>query len=146
MTQTADAQAADGLARSFIEALEGLAEPGPAEGVSPEAIIESRIRANVLEIVRKMLVLYHAAAWHGRGKTESLGLDETLEPAARVATAWLGFVATLRADWEKRLAADERFGRDAEARKGRTQLRALADAVEAWERLAGAGEDRDGGS
>jgi len=145
MTQPGDAKTADELMGAFARALEGLADTAPSPGAPPAEIIEARIRANVLEIVRKMLVLYHEAVWHGRGRAELLGLDESLEPAAQVAAAWTWFVATLRSDWNERLAADERFGREAEARKGRAQLSALRDAVAAWESLAGSGEDGDGG-
>ena len=98
MIPNRDANAADELAQAFVQALEGLAKPVSQTGAEPEAIIEARIRANVLEIVRKMLVTYHEAVWHGRGRPDLLGLDDALEPAARVATAWTGFVATLQAE------------------------------------------------
>lgn len=136
---------ADQHAESFVRALEGLAGPAAAPGASSEAVVDHRIRANVLEILRKMFVLYHDAAWHGRGRVELLGLDGSLPPAARVAAAWERFVATLRAEWEERLAADERFGREIEARKGRVQLQAVSDALAAWEAHRPDGGDRHGG-
>lgn len=145
MQQREDVQTADELTEAFVEAMRVLDEPAPPPDAGPEATIDARIRANVLEIARKMLVLYHEAAWHDRGQPELLALDDSLEPAARVAAAWTGFVAKMRSEWEERLAADERFGREPEARKGRVQLSALRDAVDVWEGLSEKEGGGDGG-
>jgi len=128
---------------SFVRDLAALAAQPTPPGASAEAVIAHRIRANVLEILAKMHLLHHDAVWHGRGKPELLGLDDSLPPAARVADAWERFVTTLQTEWSERLAADVRFGRDAEAGKGRAQLAAIDEALAAWQRHRPAPEDGD---